>query len=152
MFPILNSMTNTNSVLYKTKSLIKTGKMYNTFINEYNSIVIKPSYKLPDIHSYPLLKNLEYVSLCKYDYYKGFNTNQKEQDYYNLENLDFNEILKKRNFKGRKLTSLMKVNPKQEKNDPRNMKELDDLRDRRQINHNSSSRLVFNKRDRKSVV
>lgn len=95
LFPIINNMNNTCTVLNKTKSLIKTGTKYKKFMKEYSNIIVKPSYKLPDIHSYPLLKNLEYVSLNKQDYYRSFNTYDKENENYNLQELDFKFMLEK---------------------------------------------------------
>ena len=83
--PIIDKKNNANAVLNKTKSLLY-GKTYKDYILNYNSIIIKPSYKIPEEKSYPLLKNINYVSKHTQDMYKGYsnfneiNLNSKDDD------------------------------------------------------------------------
>lgn len=59
----------------KTKQLIKERRKYKNYISSFNNLTIEPTFKLPDLPSFPILKNTESISLMKIDSYKGFDYN-----------------------------------------------------------------------------
>lgn len=74
-----------NTVLQKTKRLISETKAFKAYINNYKEITIEPTFKLPEVNSYPIVKNKEFIPLSTIDFYKGFKKNYNEEFFHKIE-------------------------------------------------------------------
>lgn len=57
-----DDLTNVNGILKNTKVLIKNSKQFNKYIDKYSAKTQVVSFKLPEITTYPILKNKELIS------------------------------------------------------------------------------------------
>jgi hypothetical protein len=57
-----DDLTNINGILKNTKTLIKNSKKFNRYIDKYSEKTQVVSFKLPEITTYPILKNKELIS------------------------------------------------------------------------------------------
>ena len=53
---ILTKKNIMNRILNRTKSILKSKNEFSGYMGEYNSMIVKPTFKNPDVHVYPLLK------------------------------------------------------------------------------------------------
>ena len=58
-----------NKILNRTKSILKSKTDFSEYMGEYNSMIIKPTFKNPEVHTYPLLRKScsEMISLKNQD-------------------------------------------------------------------------------------
>ena len=76
IYNLIKSNESVTGVIKKTKQLVKEQSEYSKFINSYNDLIIEPTFKLPELPTHPILKNIECISLSKIDFYKGYDYNQ----------------------------------------------------------------------------
>lgn len=128
-FPLLKNLNscNTNQLINETKGLVKGVTGYKEFMNKYEKLIISSTYKVPEILSYPCVKNKSYVSQTRQDYYKGFLGYNENNPLQNLDDLVF--------------IDKSKANQNQTKN---NDKEDFDFKIRRKIVNIENSKTNFN--------
>ena len=61
------SEKNNQDIIYKTKNLALNNEEYSKYVDTYENSTQLSSFKEPNTSSYPLFRNLEYISLQRLD-------------------------------------------------------------------------------------